>query len=180
MSCLRNFGVLYVSSKSFIVFSFPSVPMIQLETILCAALEFNVTCQLLVLHSLGICEGVKAFPVFLKVLSFDLSCKDHTYATATVWAHLIEKHLILSMCVCLMWEKALAELCKTVMNQLLLIHKSDKFIWFNLIWYRTYWEKEKVQQEDLHTWEVPSYWSKLSCILKVEQGSLIDSVVSFI
>lgn len=75
MSCLRNFGILYVSSKSFIVFSFPSVPMTQLETILRAALEFNVTYQLLVLQSLGICEGVKAFPAFLKVLSFDLSCK---------------------------------------------------------------------------------------------------------
>lgn len=75
MSCLRNFGILYVSSKSFIVCCFPSVPMTQLETILCAALEFNVTCQLLVLQSLGICECVKAFPVFLKVLSFDLSCK---------------------------------------------------------------------------------------------------------
>lgn len=47
--------------------------------------------------------------------------------------HFIVKHLILSMCVCLMWEKALAELRKTVMNQLFLIHKNDKFIRFNLI-----------------------------------------------
>lgn len=79
-----------------------------------------------------------------------------------------------------MWEKALAELCKTVTNQPLLIHKSDKFIWFNLIWYRTYREKEKVQQEDLHTWEVPSYWSKLSCILKVSFALVPDEARLFL
>ena len=72
---MGNFGLLYVSSKGFIVLSFPSVPRTQPETILCAALGLNVTCQLPGLQSLSICEDVKALPVFLKVLSFDLSCK---------------------------------------------------------------------------------------------------------
>lgn len=65
-------------------------------------------------------------------------------------------------------------------NQQFLIHKNAKFIWFTLIWYRTYWEKEKVQQEDLHTWEVPSYWSKLSCILRVSFALVPDEARLFL
>lgn len=134
MSCLRNFGILYASSKKFYCFSFPSVPMTQLETILCAALEFNVTYQLLVLQSLGICEGVKASPAFSEGVKFrPVLQRTIPMPQPTGGTHFIEKHLILSMCVCLMWEKALAELRKTVMNQLFLIHKNDKFIRFNLI-----------------------------------------------